>query len=207
MYTVKNWRGKFINSLLKDLNFKSYLELGISKGWCWEEIELENKVGVEINPEIPDLRIVKNTTDNYFSSLETSKKFDVIFIDADHEKNQVFKDFTNAYNHLSENGIIIMHDVNPIDASDIDPGRLGNCFEFWIELVNTHSKATKLFIGIQNEKEGSLGLFFKNKLNFTRKNIKCMDYGYSFYDMNRNKYTTEIQLNYSDIINYQGEKI
>lgn len=200
MYNIKNWRGKFINSLIKDLNLKSYLELGISKGWCWEEIELENKVGVEINPEIPDPRIVKATTDDYFNSLDKSKKFDIIFIDADHEKNQVFKDFKNSYNALSDDGLILMHDVNPLTEFDIRPTGLGNCFAFWIDLVGTHKEATKLFIGLPNECEGSIGIYFKNKKKFNHSLITNMDYSYSYFDNNRLKYVEEVKSSYEDLL-------
>lgn len=200
MYNTKNWRGKFINSLIKDLNLKSYLELGISKGWCWEEIELENKVGVEINPEIPDSRIVKATTDDFFNSIDESKKFDIIFIDADHEKNQVFKDFKNSYNSLTDNGMILMHDVNPLTEFDTRPSGLGNCFAFWIDLVDTHKEATKLFIGLPNECEGSIGIYFKNKKNFNHSLITNMDYSYSYFDTNRSKYVEEVKTSYEDLL-------
>lgn len=200
MYTVKNWRGKFINNLIKDLNLKSYLELGISKGWCWEEIKLQNKVGVEVNPEISDSRIVKSTTDHYFNSLDKYKKFDIIFIDADHEKNQVFKDFKNSYNALNENGLILMHDVNPLQESDTRLTDLGNCFAFWINLVDTHKDATKLFIGIPDEREGSIGIYFKNKKNFDESVVKDMNYSYSYFNDNRSKYVDEVKCSYEDLI-------
>jgi predicted O-methyltransferase YrrM len=138
MYTVANWRGKFINSLIKDLGLKSYLELGISKGWCWQEIELENKTGIEINPEIQDNRIIKSTTDDFFKA--NSKKFDIIFIDADHEKGQVFKDFTNAYEALNDRGLVLLHDVNPLQKSDVSLSDMGTAYAFWVNLVCWNSR-------------------------------------------------------------------
>lgn len=203
MYTVKNWRGKFINSLIKDLNLKSYLELGISKGWCWEEIELQNKTGIEINPEISDSRIIKSTTDDYFNSLDQYKKFDIIFIDADHEKNQVFKDFKNSYNVLNDDGLILMHDVNPIAEENIVLTELGTAFEFWIDLVDTHKEATKLFIGIPGEREGSIGIYFKNKKKFDEFLITNMNHSYSYFNNNREKYVDSVKCSYEDLIKFQ----
>lgn len=202
MYTVKNWRGKFINSLIKDSNLKSYLELGISKGWCWEEIELQNKIGIEINPEISDSRIIKSTTDEYFNSLDPYKKFDIIFIDADHEKNQVFKDFKNSYNALNDNGLILMHDVNPLIEGDTALTELGTAFEFWISLVDTHKEATKLFIGLPGEREGSIGIYFKNKKKFDESLITNMKYSYSYFDNNREKYVDSVKCSYEDLIKF-----
>lgn len=206
MYDVKNWRGQFINSLIKDLNLKSYLELGISKGWCWEEIELENKIGVEVNPEILDERIVKSTTDDYFNSLEKFKKFDIVFIDADHEKNQVFKDFKNSYDALSDNGLILMHDVNPLGEFDTRPSGLGNCFEFWINLVDTHKDAVKLFIGLPDHCEGSIGIYFKNKKLFNPSLIGDMNYSYSYFDANRQKYSESVSSSYENLISFWKNK-
>ena len=200
MYDLKNWRGKFINNLIKDLQLQSYLELGISKGWCWEEVELNNKVGVEINPEIGDSRIVKSTTDDYFLNLDHNKKFDIVFIDADHQRDQVFKDFTNSYNSLSENGLILMHDVNPLCEFDTRPTGLGTSFQFWIDLVNTHESAVKLFIGIPNHCEGSIGIYFKNKKQFIPELIKCDNYSFDYFDQNRVKYVNNVESSYDNLI-------
>lgn len=40
MYNIANWRGLFITDLVKDLNFNSYLELGVVSGYgCWYSVE------------------------------------------------------------------------------------------------------------------------------------------------------------------------
>ena len=53
-------------------------------------------------------------SDDYFSSLDKTIKYDLIFIDGLHLEHQVDKDINNSLNHLSENGVIIIHDCNPI---------------------------------------------------------------------------------------------
>lgn len=61
--------------------------------------------------------IYKTTSDRFFEIQQlftkNKKTWDIIFIDGLHEANQVLKDLNNSLNHLSSNGIIIMHDCNP----------------------------------------------------------------------------------------------
>jgi hypothetical protein len=199
MYTIRNWRGKFINKLIKNLELKSYLELGISVGECWKEIEFENKIGIDNWVQIEDNRIIQSTTDDYFNSLQDSDRFDLVFIDADHEKNQVFKDFCNSYNHLSDNGIILLHDINPIDESNIDPTRLGNAYEFWIDLVDKYEDNCKVFVAFADEMEGSVGIFFKKGSNFNRDLFGEILHTYSDLNSNREKYIKNIQVTENQI--------
>jgi hypothetical protein len=205
MYTIRNWRGRFINNLIKNLGFTSYLELGISVGECWKEIELENKVGIDNWVQIEDSRVISTTTDEFFNSLK-DRKFDLIFIDADHEKNQVFKDFCNSYDNLSENGIVLLHDINPIDESNIDPTRLGNAYEFWIDLVDRYESNCKVFVAFPEEMEGSIGLFFKKGSNFNKDLFGEILHSYSDFDENREKYVKSIQVTEEKIIEISNGK-
>lgn len=206
MYTIRNWRGRFINNLIKNLGFTSYLELGISVGECWKEIELENKVGIDTWVQIEDNRVISTTTDEFFNLLDSSKKFDLVFIDADHEKNQVFKDFCNSYENLSEDGIILLHDINPIDKSNIHPHSLGNAYEFWIDLVEKYGKNCHVFVAFSEEMEGSIGIFFKKGSEFDSKKFGEILHVYEDFDNNRQKYVKDIQVSEEQIIEIQKSK-
>ena len=48
-YNTNDWKGVLINDLISDLNYKSYLELGVSVGESWKLISCENKIGVDNN--------------------------------------------------------------------------------------------------------------------------------------------------------------
>jgi glycosyltransferase involved in cell wall biosynthesis len=106
-----------IKWLVKLTNCQSYLELGIENGETISEIK--NHVGVcvgvdikiNINPDIK-LQLFETTTDNFFKL--NDKKYDIIFIDADHSFEQLKKDFDNSLKILNEYGIIILHDTDPI---------------------------------------------------------------------------------------------
>jgi hypothetical protein len=199
MYNIRNWRGKFIDSLIKNLEISSYLELGIAVGECWREIELSNKVGIDTWVQINDDRIISTTTDQYFDSIRDVRKFDLVFIDADHEKNQVFKDFTNAFECLNEGGIILMHDINPPTREDIALTELGTCFEFWMSLVDNYRENCSALVEFPEEREGSMGVFVKDAKKFDKSLIAELDRGYDYFDSNREFYINSISLKKEDL--------
>jgi hypothetical protein len=104
---MKRW--DIINYLIEKNNFKSYLEIGFGNGDNFNNIKIDNKVGVDPNP---DSKCNYNTTsDDYF--IKNKEKFDIIFIDGLHIYDQVKKDFLNSLESLNENGCIVLHDCNP----------------------------------------------------------------------------------------------
>jgi hypothetical protein len=193
-YNTHDWKGFLINDLISDLNYKSYLELGVSIGESWKLISCENKIGVDNNINVANEfdGVVHATTDDYF--LNNKDKFDLIYIDALHEKNQVYKDFKNSFNVLNDSGVIIFHDVNPFDISQTHFNSSGDVFELWIELAKTY----KVYI-IKNEYDGdSVGIFIKSK-NSKFIDIEVKDYTYQFFSENREDFIS--YLNYEEIIN------
>jgi len=108
-------RTSIINHLIKKYNYKSYLEIGVrdpNKG-NFNNIILKNKTGVDPNPKVSQSNIIKKTSDDFFKDLPKSSKFDIIFIDGLHLENQVDNDIYNSLNHISDNGLILLHDCNP----------------------------------------------------------------------------------------------
>ena len=193
-YNTHDWKGFLINDLISDLNYKSYLELGVSVGESWKLISCENKIGVDNNINVANEfdGVIHSTTDDYF--LNNKDKFDLIYIDALHEKNQVYKDFKNSFNVLNDSGVIIFHDVNPFDISQTHFNSSGDVFELWIELAKTY----KVYI-IKNEYDGdSVGIFIKSK-NSKFIDIEVKDYTYQFFSENREDFIS--YLNYEEIIN------
>jgi hypothetical protein len=193
-YNTHDWKGFLINDLISDLNYKSYLELGVSIGESWKLISCQNKIGVDNNINVANEfdGVIHATTDDYF--LNNKDKFDLIYIDALHEKNQVYKDFKNSFNVLNDSGVIIFHDVNPFDISQTHFNSSGDVFELWIELAKTY----KVYI-IKNEYDGdSVGIFIKSE-NSKFIDIEVKDYTYQFFSENREDFIS--YLNYEEIIN------
>lgn len=194
---IRNWRGIFLNTLIKELEFKSYLELGIAVGECWNFIEIEDKVGIDTWVQIQDSRVLGTTTDNFFAS--NNKKFDLIYIDADHSRNQVEKDFFNSLDALSENGIIVMHDINPLEKGHIIRDGAGDCFRFWMDLVENYPGNLKTFVAFPEELEGSFGIFFqKGTLPKFKKDSE--DQPYEVFDKQRQKFVSDFKVDLHTLI-------
>jgi hypothetical protein len=115
-------RYDIINELIKKCDYKTYLEIGVrNPDECFNLINCETKHSVDPGYEDSENRVdYQYTSDNFFKLLEnrelnlsTTYKWDVIFIDGLHISTQVEKDILNSLEHLSENGVVVLHDCNP----------------------------------------------------------------------------------------------
>ena len=111
-------RYDIINYLIKKNKYINYLEIGICDGDTFKRIEIEHKDGVDPNPVDAGIEYTNYTitSDDFFDLLRGHDeiKYDIIFIDGLHYWEQVEKDLTNSLNHLQPNGIVVMHDCNPM---------------------------------------------------------------------------------------------
>lgn len=125
---------------LKNNQVKNYLELGVGKGGSfmlnaiflnaetytavdnveyWGE-EQANSISEKIKylKEIGKKATFYNkTTDAFFVNL--NKKYDIIFIDANPSYDNVKRDYENSLKHISENGYIILHNINSIHCDGV----------------------------------------------------------------------------------------
>jgi hypothetical protein len=86
---------------------KSYLELGIGNGRNFDAVACKSKTSVDVNGRATFL----GTTDDFFARLSLRKKFDVIFIDANHDFEYVLRDFNSSVEHCRK--WILIHDMIP----------------------------------------------------------------------------------------------
>ena len=107
------FRYDLINKLIEKYDYKNYLEIGVSYGDNFAKVNCENKTSVD--PDLDSVATCYMTSDEYFNTLSPSIKYDIIFIDGLHLWEQCYRDIVNALNHLSPNGIIICHDMNPLE--------------------------------------------------------------------------------------------
>ena len=193
------WRGIVFNKIIKELNYSSYLELGVHTGeLCYNIVNCQNKYGVDSNPNINLPNVSCYYTDEYFNVLDKNIKFDLIYIDACHEKYQAYRDFYNSIDHLNENGMIIFHDIYPLTKEHASDTLNGNVYELWIELSKNYPNKTSTFIGFPGDQEGTIGIYFGNE--FDKNKINIIDHSYEYFFENITKYIYHKTLSENQII-------
>lgn len=120
-------RSEIINHIIHTKSFTKYLEIGVAyPQTCFDLVNCLEKDGVDPGVENPNNPVkYPYTSDDFFAKLENRLldkspdfKWDIIFIDGLHLSYQVEKDIMNSLNHLSEDGIIVLHDCNPFMWED-----------------------------------------------------------------------------------------
>ena len=138
-------RYDIINHLIKKYNYLNYLEIGICDGATFSKIDIEHKDGVDPNPlnaEGERLTNYRISSDDFFDLIRGHDiKYDIIFIDGLHHDYQVYRDIMNSLNHLTADGTIVCHDMNPLfevtqlKRSFVGAGMWnGDCWKAWAKL-------------------------------------------------------------------------
>jgi len=111
-----------ICEIVRTTDCKKYLELGVCRG------ELFQMVG-KFCSDITGVDIIDNRThkigkffhmktEDFFK--QNKETFDIIFIDASHKIEDVVNDLKNSVAALNSNGLILLHDTDPINGSLIN---------------------------------------------------------------------------------------
>ena len=131
-------RTHILQIAINKIQGKSYLEVGVHRGNVFLPIRAMKKVAVDPRFEIPlrkkltwirkipsnlFARYYEVTSDHFFSKIIGKQKFDVIFIDGLHTYRQSLQDVVNALRCLNKQGVIVMHDCNPLSEACAYPGR------------------------------------------------------------------------------------
>ena len=119
-------RWEVLNYIAKKINAKTYLEIGIDKGENIAQIKVDDRTGVDPGKHCPK-GFISQTSDIFFQS--NKKKYDLIFIDGYHEREQVKRDIANSLNALTSGGVIAVHDTNPKTKDRLDVMLQGNVWE------------------------------------------------------------------------------
>jgi predicted O-methyltransferase YrrM len=104
-----------------------YVELGVRKGNTFRAIAPLARTAIAVDKErgrIPEMlkhsslkhaRFYQMKTDTFASIwADNPKRIDLLFIDADHHKEQVLKDFDNFSRFIrADTGLILLHDTLP----------------------------------------------------------------------------------------------
>lgn len=99
-----------------------YVEIGVHEGHSLAFVQPGTRiVGVDPEPKVadppPDCTIVSRASDDFFAeptALE-GDTIDLAFADGLHWWEQTLRDVANLERHASPDGVILIHDCNPID--------------------------------------------------------------------------------------------
>ena len=178
-------RTEIINSLIKKNNYKSYLEIGVNtpaqQGWNWVGITVETKHGVDPNVDTT----YRMTSDEFFEK-HINQKYDIIFVDGLHLFEQVYRDIINSLKYLSDGGVIVVHDCNPVTEITQRRIRVTDAWhgDVWKAIVKLRIENPKLDICTVNTDEGC-GIIKKGSQKLLVVNQSDNVYDYSFLENNR----------------------
>ncbi len=217
-------RIQVLNTIIKKKNVKNYLEIGVNRGKClFNIVGPEKRFAVDpyfnFNSWKKFKAIVKNTDNlknNYFeltsddffknnTELLSKNILDLTFIDGLHTYKQSLLDVVNTLKHLDDNGVIVLHDCNPLDelaaypANSIDDARRDlqthpnwkNIWngDVWKTIVGIRKNHPELTAFVLNTDHG-LGLVYKkqrqNLPEIFNSIIDIENLSYDFFDKNRN---------------------
>jgi len=128
-------RGTIIQKLVDYYGYKSYFEIGVRHFETFNSIKIDLKESLDHNPGYNATYVGKS--DDVFKTLPKDKKWDIIFVDADHERDQVLRDIKNSLNHLNENGTVVCHDMCPPNKMHLRWEYCNNSWEALAKLRTT----------------------------------------------------------------------
>ena len=134
------YRFQIINTLIQKYNYQRYLEIGVEGGDAFNQVQCVLKHGVDPYSINATFRI---PSDEFFDMIHDEVEYDIIFVDGLHIEEQAQRDIENSLLHLSEGGVIVVHDCNPPNAwyqRSYEEAQLNGCREWngttWRGFVN-----------------------------------------------------------------------
>jgi hypothetical protein len=138
-------RTELLNYLIKKYNYKRYLEIGVGDKSNFNRVQAEYKDGVD--PQyICTYRMESNT---FFKTIGADKQYDIVFVDGSHRGKHALMDIENSIKHLSPNGIVVVHDCNPMRRAEQSqkPRRQGPWYgTVWKAIATLRMNRKDLFV-------------------------------------------------------------
>jgi hypothetical protein len=196
----------FLKKLFRQKKFKTYLEIGVFKGRVFFSVPAHNKIAVDPEFQFAAPKKVKKlfrrvsnlwakfyekTSDDFFSEDATKlfqkNKIDVCLVDGMHEYDFALRDIENSLKFLQKNGIVLIHDCNPVskEASVSFEEYKNRGFvkdwngDTWKAIVHLRSLRDDINVFVLDCDQG-LGVVTygepESKLKFTQQEIKALTY-------------------------------
>jgi len=189
-----NQHADVINYFIEKHDYKSYLEIGNWEGNTYNKIiGIDIKHGIEPRPTGRCEVTHKMTSDEFFESIDSSIKYDVIYVDGLHESHQVDKDLESSIKHLSDNGMIFLDDIWPrsrewqeVPRRKKTPGWSGDVWKSYVKLRCTRSDLTMVAFRPDESKWSRMSIIKHGNQETLKESLeKCLDYNY--FDENRER--------------------
>ncbi|RRB04515.1 class I SAM-dependent methyltransferase [Larkinella rosea] len=191
-----------IESLMRQKKLKNYLEIGVANGHIFFRVKSPFKLAVDpafsfdrlrrigkalINPANLANQYFEKTSDAFFAEdadrVIGKKPLQLALIDGMHEYQFALRDVENTLRYLSDDGVIILHDCNPLTPGAAVP------YDEWVEgqwngdvwktILHLRSQRPDLNVFVLDTDQG-LGIVTRRKpetvLNFTPAQIDALSY-------------------------------
>jgi predicted O-methyltransferase YrrM len=145
----ESWHSNFIENLVKTMQPKIYAEVGVFEGETLNKVlkYVNRAYAADINPtcfeflpKSSKIITIHGDSENLANNIKhNNDQIELLFIDANHERSFVQKDFENLLPFLAVNAIVLFHDTFPRDESFTSPKFCGDAYLAIEELSKRHS--------------------------------------------------------------------
>lgn len=105
-------RTDIINFLVRRNGYGRYLEIGVRDASSnFDRIRVNHRESVDPAPRGDATHTM--TSDEFFDGLDADRQYDIVMVDGLHIYDQVMRDVENSLAHLSDGGVVVLHDCNP----------------------------------------------------------------------------------------------
>ena len=133
---LMSWHPGLISHFSEVLKPKVYAEIGVYEGETFALIDAPKKYAVDISDvalsSIPQnsstVKVLGTSRTLAQLLLKENVKLDMLFIDANHDKNEVIKDFINLEPFCTEECIVLFHDTYPKNLEYADSRFCGDAY-------------------------------------------------------------------------------
>ncbi len=206
-------RMKAVRQALEGREKPVYLEIGVWRGLVFQQITADEKIAVDpalklsagsrrrADAKARATHYFETTSDAFFAN-ETAfleqRGIDVALIDGLHTYGQAVRDVENVLRYLRDDGVIVMHDCNPANASIASPAASYDDFraqnrwrsllwatlppwsgDVWKAIVYLRSTRDDLRIAVLDCDYG-VGIirkgFPESRLSYSAEQIEALDY-------------------------------
>lgn len=133
-----SWHVDFIVALARVLRPALYVELGVHRAELFNLMVpyAGRLVGVDVDERSrdfvvadPKVRFVCASTERFVEELQASAPaIDLLFIDADHSREAVVRDFRAYFPFVRPHGLILLHDTHPGSPDLVSPDWCGDAY-------------------------------------------------------------------------------